>query len=113
VKAVGNVSGVEFPLDLPAALHDEGVVPIGVVRMASAEPLVDQQRFLQKARGENGHVQGGVLVAADRMVHPVKNEFALPFNGKAVEAPYPLSKVVGIRPNNRMRINGHLGSSKS
>ena len=52
-------------------------------------------------------------MATDRMVHPVKNEFALFLNGKAVEAPYPLTKVVGIRPNYRQRINRHLSFRSS
>jgi hypothetical protein len=59
--------------------------------MAPAEPLVDQNRFSQQVRGKYGRVQGRVLAASDRMVHPVKDEFALLLNGKAIEAPYPLS----------------------
>jgi hypothetical protein len=81
--------------------------------MAPAEPLVDQHRFPQKVRGKYGRVQGRVLVATDRMVHPVKNESALFLNGKAVKAPYPLTKVVGIRPNYRQRINRHLSFNSS
>jgi len=41
------------------------------------------------------------------MVHPVKNEFALFLNGKVVEAPYPLSKVVGTSPDYLQWINWH------
>jgi hypothetical protein len=41
------------------------------------------------------------------MVHPVKNKLAAFLDGKAIEAPDALSKMVGISPNYLQRINRH------
>lgn len=77
VEEVGDVALAELVLEVACGLEDEGVVSVGGEGVALGEAVVDEEGELEALRGEEGGVEGGVLVSAEGEAGPVEDEFAL------------------------------------
>jgi hypothetical protein len=97
MEGIGDATLVEPLRDRSCTLENEGVLPIAVVGVSAAQPLVDQNGQLQLIGHPNGTVQGRVFMIPDRVVHPVEDKFAAFVRGSAVQDPRPLEKVLGQR----------------
>ena len=75
--AVFNAACAAFSRHVPCPLQHEQRVPVIVEPVASAEPLVDQQWLVERPGAADGGVQGGIVMSAHRVMHPVQDVASL------------------------------------
>ena len=67
----------EFGIKVACALEYEAVMPVRIVAMPAAEPLVDEQRKLQFQGDMGGRFERRILVRPQSVVRPVKHELPM------------------------------------